>query len=162
MSISTINTSLNQVPALFKKYTFPKDSKIVNYGCGRYPDNIAELYPNVVSYDPLYDNGHKQTSEVYTDVVNIFKYIDENDNVILMCANVLCVLTDEQLYETLDYFSIMQQLGCIIYISIYEGDKSSIQKQTTKGYQRNEPIKNYLDYINFGNVELKGKTIIIS
>ena len=55
--VSTINTSLNQIPALFNKFPIPDEHVIVNYGCGRYPDNITNKFKNeIIHYDPLFDN----------------------------------------------------------------------------------------------------------
>lgn len=161
MKVSTINTSLNQLPAIFNKFQFDSNTKIINFGCGRYPDNVTVLYPNVVNYDPLYDNKYDQKSKVTTDIEEVLTFANDNENVVVMCANVLNVLTDTQLDEVFDWFSIMYQLNCKIIISVYEGNKTGVQKSTTKGYQRNERTKEYLNRFDFGTIYPHGNIIII-
>jgi hypothetical protein len=161
--VPTINTSLNQIPALFNKFKFPKDVTIINYGCGRYPDNVSNGFKNtVISYDPQFDNHKNQKTEVIEDITELFYVVEEIESKkVVFCANVLNVLNDEELDDCIRDLGILHNLGCEIIIGIYEGNRSSSHKQTTKGFQRNEPTKEYLNNMDFDNITVKGKFIII-
>lgn len=79
----------------------------------------------------------------------------------IVCSNVLnVILEDEVIFEILDNIYEIANKNTIILISIYEGDKSSIGKETTKGYQKNMKLKEYLKYLNKFEVTIKNQIYI--
>lgn len=148
--ISTINTSIKQIPAIFNKYCENKDTIIINFGCGRYPDLVSEIKLKeycVVSYDPLFDNVENNDSYVYINFNDIASIATEevanNKNIVVYCANVLNVLNNDLLLTVSQQLKDLLKIGCSLKISIYEGSKTGENKSTKKGYQRNEKTAEY-------------------
>lgn len=138
-SISTINKIYKLLPEMGYK----TKTRILDFGCGAYDRNQKEAEKNGyiwLGYDPY--NRSLEENKITLDCLEY-----ESPHVIV-CSNVLNVLDNTN--------TIMNVLGQLydyadnetdIYITIYEGDKSGIGKVTTKGYQRNEKLIKYRDYI---------------
>tara|TARA_Y100001956_G_C4070291_1_gene163608 strand:+ start:19 stop:513 length:495 start_codon:yes stop_codon:yes gene_type:complete len=115
-----------------------KDSVWLNFGCGKYSDLTYNLL-NGFHYDPFLTNVNNYN---FNDINKIpckrFDYV--------VCANVLNVLQDDSLLNTL---LTLESLNTDSYlISIYEGDKTGNGKITKHGtYQRNDKTINYLTTI---------------
>ena len=83
---------------------------------------------------------------------------------VIICSNVLNVIAEENaLCNVLNQLYDYSAENTDVYITIYEGDKSGVGKETTKGYQRNEKLSKYTDYISeWFNVEkVKGSSNIL-
>lgn len=130
-----LNTSLNQIPAIVKKYKTDLETKyccVLNYGCGRYWTNV-QRYLNVPTM--VYDKNIE-----CVDQREVFRHI--NADVAIVCANVLNVITDTQ--ELYGVIEDLLSFKCDVYISIYEGNKSGEPSET----QRNERTHLYMNRIN--------------
>lgn len=152
MSVTSANTSLNQVPALHK--WFIKNHvggllTILDYGCGKYDKGMNYLKNRghtVLGYDP-YNRPH------WANKIALF--VDEQYDVGL-CANVLNVIEhDEDLLEVLEH---MRKFCTVSYFSVYEGSRDGIGRPTKKGYQRNAKAKDYVNILKgvYDNVTRHG------
>ena len=130
------NTSLNQVARCFKLIEIKKGMKILDYGCGKYDkakEFVNSLQAEYFGYDPF----NRSEEE------NLIALSSNPD--IIICANVLNVIMEEDVIE--EIVKELYLFNCDVVIQIYEGDKSKIGKETTKGYQRNESAIEYYKVI---------------
>lgn len=158
---ATYNTSLNQIPAIVKKYKDKLTGNVLNYGCGRGWRKVENF---------LHQEGTRVDSyDKYGDSYLRIPKVGNFDNII--CANVLNVCDDTLLKETIEDIREMVLVGevygrgsCTLYISIYEGDRSGEGRITKRGFQRNQKAFNYEPMLNknFGSVKRKGNTFICS
>jgi hypothetical protein len=116
---------------------------ILDYGCGAYNKN--KEYANDYNYLWFGYDPYNRTEEYNNSTLLWLENAKPN---IIICSNVLNVIAEDNV--------LMDVLGQIydyagddtdVYITIYEGDKSGLGKVTTKGYQRNEKLNAYRDYI---------------
>lgn len=153
---SSKNTSINTISKIYKKYEFKENSIILDYGCGKYDTSINFMKNKnciVLPYDKYnrYEDINQQT----------LNFCKNNKIDYIVCSNVLnVILEDEVIFEILDNIYEIANKNTIILISIYEGDKSSIGKETTKGYQKNMKLKEYLKYLNKFEVTIKNQIYI--
>lgn len=155
------NTSINskKLPAVYRRFLF--DGRIVlDYGCGRYTDHIRNSFADGTEYLP-YD-PFNQPSEVNTrSMARVAEACDQHIPVDIVCSNVLNVIDDDEEIARIASWikSICHRSGGIAYITVYEGDKSGIGRQTgADQYQRNESIGKYRKY--FPSAVIKRRTII--
>ena len=151
--ISSAGTSVNQMPAvlrLLKKIYDPEkwqgarfwvDTKMVlDYGGGKYDqltDAFAEMGIVSLVYDP-FNRGEDHNKLV-------LKILKARKADIGICSNVLNVIREPAARtETLEHLKIGVKEGGQIFITVYEGDKSSKGRQTSKGWQAHRPAKNYM------------------
>lgn len=139
------NTSINiyKLPAIYHKinWTSYKEKTVVDFGCGR-PETqqliskyLSKWNINYVPYDPYW------CSDIQNVVAMDMLYCNDCD--VLVSANVLNILTDKEFYPIIEKINDWST-ECDIFISVYEGDKSRIQKQTKLDcWQRNLPTKDY-------------------
>lgn len=150
------DTSLNQVPALHKKVA--KELGKVNF------DNGAGKYNKATEYLA----GYGVTNICY-DKYNRTK--EENDKALnhgkcdtSTIANVLNVLDNEQtMIEVLQLSKKMLKPNGKVYISVYEGNKTGIGKQSKKDcYQQNKRTKDYIPTIKkvFNNTTIRHNIIV--
>lgn len=163
---SSKNTSINTVrlPAVYNKVNWykyskrPKEMHIIDIGCGKL--ETQNLIKNHLSYYGLskfypYDPNHECIASL--DIVDHYLTNSEMEKVVV-CSNVLNVIDDNMaLLELIAKLcnAIVIQLNdgtyrmnpC--YITIYEGDKSGIGRETKKDcWQRNEQLITYLSRFN--------------
>jgi hypothetical protein len=135
-TITSAKTSIRQVPAIFKKLDFSGIN--LDLGGGRYDevqayfDSELILCENLV-YDP-FNRTPNHNQEVLEQAKN-----GGCDTVTI--SNVLNVIEHKE--HRLELLKLAAQQYCPVYITVYEGDKSGIGKQTTKGYQLNRKLKDY-------------------
>ena len=144
---SSKNTSVNtkQLPAVYSKINWNKLPKhilsILDWGCGRDTSyleewlNITQRIPHYIKFDPnwceKYENDYALECVGFA---NIF-----------ICSNVLNVIDDDYIIEDICKKAANSP---IYFITVYEGDKSGIGKQSKEDcYQRNEKLKNYLRFL---------------
>jgi hypothetical protein len=162
LNVPTINTSIKQVPALFNKISVAKDTTIINFGCGRYPELVEAKFKDneVYSYDPLFDRDNEN---VYTDIYALYHTIGYLEmKAVIACANVLNVLEGDLLPLVIGQLKECLTGAQVLYISIYEGDKSGKGRATTKGYQRNQKTAEYMGLFEGYNVQRKGNILKIT
>lgn len=139
-SITSADTSTNQLPGVFKKVTWEPGTKNIDIGGGKY--DVATEYlaaQDVTNY--VYD-PYNRTKE-HNDAV-----MQEQPFDTATINNVLNVIPEsEHQRQVLEMARNVVKPGGMIYIIVYEGDKSGIEKTTSKGYQHNKPTKYYLEII---------------
>lgn len=135
--ITSANTSINKrVPALFKKVQWKDGTVNLDYGCGKYPeyarDYVTEKGVLNVSYDPY---NYRKTEDIYSR----FKY----DTITL--SNVLNVIESEDTrWRVLLECLYLLKEGGKLYITVYEGDKSRVGRETKADcWQENRPLRSY-------------------
>jgi len=148
-TITSAATSLKQVPAIFKLlndnlerpesfWAFTDD--ILDYGGGKYDlltEKLAEIGVRNWVYDPF-----NRTKE-HNTLVRQMLVARPADHAI--CSNVLNVIREKEarLEVLRDIAKLTSPLGSV-FVTVYEGDRSSRGKKTTKGWQNNRPLKSYL------------------
>ena len=129
-------TSINTLNRVYKDIAekYPKGTVILDYGCGRFNTNkdFAEAHGfKWYGYDP----GWKTETE-NAEALNCHPDI-------IICSNVLNVVDDDTMFEIMHH---IDKYLVPVYYTIYEGDKSGIGKETTKGFQRNEKTSEYIGW----------------
>jgi len=146
--ITSAATSINTLNTVYKliKDKYPIASLIFDYGCGKYNTNkeyAEECGYEWIGYDP-YNRSEKENKKCFSRLEQCFWHPSA-----IICSNVLNVLEDVNLISSvLNDIHDYANDNTDIYITIYEGDKSGVGKVTTKGYQRNEKLIKYTDYIS--------------
>lgn len=141
---TSAGTSINSTtaPALFKKVTFQDDDTVFDYGCGKYPEIIAEsLNCDYFGYDKF--NQPESVNNAFMRAAKVAP------NRVFTCCNVLNVIdSDDVVQSIIDYATANFSR---IYFQIYEGNKSGTAKITKNGtcYQRNTKTADYLNQFNF-------------
>jgi len=162
-AISSADTSLQQVPALFKSSTFVPRGKNLDIGAGKY--DLGKQYlerergvTESVPFDPFnrdadtnrsaverLQSGERFSTTTIPNVLNVIAERSARDNVILQAARAL-------------------QPEGVAYFQIYEGDRSGSGRETSKGYQNNKKTSDYLDEVrqHFREVRTSGNVIVAS
>ena len=152
-------TSLNQVPAGFKKIDWVPFTTNLDLGGGKFDTATEYLKKQGVKnlvFDP-YNRSAESNREIAKQVrdggvdtstcMNVLNVIDTPEarsNVILQCAKAI-------------------KKGGTSYFSVYEGDKSGVGRQTkSDSWQNNMPLKDYVDEVkaHFADVKMKNGLII--
>ena len=146
---------------MFNKIEIAENEIIINFGCGRYPELIEDKFSDnsVISYDPLYDGVNSFVLTTEQELYHTASYLGGNG--VVMCANVLNVLTDDLLALVIGQLKTLCKSGAVVNVGIYEGDKSGNGNPTKKGYQRNERAKEYIKHFAGFNVVRKSNILII-
>lgn len=158
-------TSINRtkLPAVYRKAKLSRTTPfVVDYGCGKYTDHIKAylneqgkfLYP----YDP-----YNQPTAVNLHTMDFIRWASDTRNEVdLICSNVLNVIDSDGMVSHIchDIEKVVSETGGTAYITVYEGDRTGVGRQTGKDqYQRNEPLRNYLRF--FHNATIKNGMIIV-
>ena len=139
-------TSISVVNKIYTNKDFACGSNILDYGGGKYDKNIeymAHKGCKVVVYDPY------NRSDEYNKAT--MSFVASNPIHYVVCSNVLNVIKEQTvLCEVLNNIATIQRKnkGCRVYIAVYEGNKTGVPAETSKGWQRNLPTKGYLDIIS--------------
>ena len=138
------DTTLNQVPALFKKVDVQGKS-VIDYGCGKYDKGQQFLLEQGARKYQGYDKFWNDVS------------LDISDVDMILCANVLNVVHDYN--DRLAIYVDTLTLGVPVYFSVYEGDKSGVKTSS----QNNLKTQEYVDEIVqlFDNVKVVRKSNVI-
>lgn len=155
------DTCINTVSAIYKQIGFGMFSTILDYGGGKYDTNAQymkeERECTVLVYDP-----YNRTPEHNRKVL---KHFTNRPAHFVVCSNVLNVIKEDEiiLHILRHIYSLMNKNG-FLYIKVYERDKSGIGCRTTKGWQRNQRLVDYIPFIEkaFGkHCEIEKKKDII-
>ncbi len=143
---TSANTSINRnhLPAIYKKVDVANAGQVLDYGCGKFFDAYG-LPENVHGYDPYNRNVPEELERQYDTII---------------CSNVLNVIMEHEVRKSL--LETLKALGKQVYITVYEGDKTGVGRQTANDcYQLNRKIKDYLPEVIevFGNAEIKNGMI---
>ena len=147
---TSADTSVNVVNRIYTNYNFLKGSRILDYGGGKYNSNVdymKEKGCNVLVYDPF--NRSKELNDLT---------MSKSDYDTATLSNVLNVIKEKEIrLECLKDIKRHLKPNGILYISIYEGDKSEAGKSTRKScWQNNMKLKSYLSEVKqvFDSVEI--------
>lgn len=147
-------TSINsrKLPAVYRKMSFLPGEIVVDYGCGRFTDHITKHLQGV-EYLP-YDKFN-QPESVNIHTAGRLAEISLSRNrcpFTFICSNVLNVIDDDEtIQEILGTFAAFiagpgPQVRAVI--TVYEGDRSGVGRQTGKdSWQRNQKLAEYLAYM---------------
>lgn len=160
-SATSINSS--KLPAVYRKATLSRTTPfVVDYGCGKYTDHIqsylSEFCKVLYPYDPF-----NQPDAVNIHTLDFIRWaMDNRIEVDVVCSNVLNVIDSDGEVSRIchDLERIATTTGGTAYITVYEGDRSGVGRQTGKdSYQRNAPLRDYLRF--FHNATTHHNMIII-
>ena len=158
-------TSINRtkLPAVYRKAELSHTTPfLVDWGCGKYVDHIRDalheqnkiLYP----YDPF-----NQPSDVNRYTMDFIYWAESaHIEIDIVCSNVLNVIDSDGEVSRICYQleKITEATGGTAYITVYEGDRSGVGRQTGRDqYQRNESLREYLRF--FHNATIRNGVIIV-
>jgi hypothetical protein len=157
-SFTSANTSINskKAPAIYsmpKAIELMKGKKVIDIGGGRYDTAVlkaAEYGAMVSIYDP-----YNRTAD-HNDIVLKDKYD------VAVISNVLNVISD--LDSRLRVLSLALSRAHMVLITVYEGDRTGIGRQTgIDSWQENRKLNDYYENIKsfLPNTKKCGKMIII-
>ena len=157
-------TSINQkkLPAVYGKAILSAPL-VMDYGCGKFTDHIKEhvnrQHRTYLPFDPYNqpDDRNAATATIVCHAMSRHLPVD------VICSNVLNVIDDlDTIQEIADHIETIATIsGGTGYVTVYEGNRSGIGKQTGPDqYQRNEPLRAYLKY--FSNATIKNGMIVVS
>jgi hypothetical protein len=163
MAINSKNTSINntRLPRLYgyiNRMVGLEGKTVLDLGCGNPVTQqlIRDSFPNTkfILIDKFWQGTnlvHRAWKAAYSHKVDL-----------VVISNVLNVIdSDSDLVELISSAVLM---NTDIYITIYEGDKSGIGKETTRGYQRNQKISYYMKYFSpfYFNVEVCNNVVKVT
>jgi len=147
--ITSAATSVNQVPAILKllndnlvrpAYFWGITDEILDYGGGKYDkltDALAKLRVRSWVLDPF------NRSAEHNALVRRMLTIRPAEHA--FCSNVLNVIKEPNVRgEVLRDIAALTDPDGWVFITVYEGDRSSRGRKTTKGWQANRPLKSYV------------------
>lgn len=158
--ISSASTSINcsKVPSVFSKVNWIPHTVNFDNGGGKF-DTATDFLKTQLVENLIYDK-YNRTGE---HNLNIEKRLNNRKADTSTISNVLNVIAEKDVrIEVLRNSKNAIKKGGNVYISIYEGDKTGIAKETTKGYQLNRKLSGYVDEVKevFDNVTVKNGIII--
>lgn len=160
-TFTSARTSINsaKLPAVYNKA--PLNARIVfDYGCGKYIDHIKYFLVGrtYLAYDP-----YNQPRDVNEESVCLLRLaMQTHCPVDVVCSNVLNVIDCDVAVEAIakKICDICETTGGKGYITVYEGDRSSVGRQTgADQYQRNAPLRQYLRF--FRNATIQNGMIVV-
>ena len=161
---TSAGTSINSrhLPAVYGKTRFTAPF-VLDIGCGRYTEHIEEALRlqgrGFLPYDP-YNQPDAVTNET---LYRLMVCIRSGIPVDVVCSNVLNVIDDEAtIWDTTGWIQrIVQATGGTAYITVYEGDRSGIGRQTGPDqYQRNTKLRDYLRF--FPEAVIRNGRIVVT
>lgn len=144
--ISSARTSIatvNRIYKLLPEMGYHPKTLILDFGCGKFNKNKEEAEKH--NYQWLGYDPYNRSEEENKTTLKVMDLITPD---VIICSNVLNVIQENNvMMNILDQIYDYADVDTDIYFTIYEGDKSGVGKETTKGYQRNEKLDNYKDFI---------------
>lgn len=156
-------TSINstRLPSVYRKMNLVPNTYVFDFGCGRYTDHIRQyLKENELLYLP-YD-PYNQTDEVNKSSIRTLLM---NGCSAIVCSNVLNVIDDDATVASIvKDICFFVNLGAVAYLTVYEGDRTGIGRQTGKDqYQRNQKLSTYLQYVpDYVNAKVHNGMIVLT
>jgi len=169
-TITSAKTSINKnkIPAIFKKIHWMPYNINLDYGGGKYNTASDYLFDHYRILNFILDPYNRSMEENLNNN-NYIQMFGGTDTA--TCANVLNVIQSEFTRKAviLNIYNLLKHNG-EAYFSVYEGDKSSIGRQTGKDqWQENKRLSFYYTEIfmilrdagcNFGIQQHKGMVYI--
>lgn len=164
--LSSKNTSINknQAPIIVKEVAkrvgWIPGSKNLDLGGGRYDILTEKLHDEHSVTNLIYDPFNR--SEEHNK--QILQSLEEEKADTVTISNVLNVVQeiDERINIIKNAHNYLKDGGSA-FITVYEGNKSNIGKETKKDqFQLNKPMQDYIEEVSqvFEHAEIKGKLII--
>lgn len=137
------DTCINTVSAIYK-YIYAPNAKILDYGGGKYDTN-AEYMKKKCNADVLVYDPFNRSVEHNNRVRGFFFNCKAK---IVVCSNVLCVIKEDEIIKSvLINIKQLMALDGVLYIKVYERNRSGIGCVTKKGWQRNQRTDEYIPLI---------------
>jgi len=148
-TITSAGTSLKQVPAILRlidqvmarsEVFWAYQDDCLDIGGGKY-DLLTEALEERGVRNWILDPYNR--SEEHNDMVA--SMLSTNPADIAICSNVLNVIREVEARR--DVHRVIKRLvkpTGMTFFTVYEGDRSSVGRKTSKGWQWNRPTKNYL------------------
>lgn len=156
-------TSINRtkLPAVYDKVKAFAPC-VLDYGCGKYTKHISDhlnsLDADLLPYDP-----YNQPLETNLDTLEQVRWhMIRSAPLDVICSNVLNVIDSDGEVSRIcnDIEKIATTTGGTAYVTVYEGDRSGVGRQTGRDqFQRNESLRDYLRF--FHHATIKNNMIII-
>ena len=150
-SITSAKTSVNKIPAVFKtinlmmkrpEFFWSGVSNSLDYGGGRF-DTFTDLLGQMGVRNWVYDPFNR--SEEHNAFVRKMLSPKRLQADIAFLSCVLNVIKEPSVRrEILEDIKTMVKPGGDVFITVYEGDRMSRGRRTTRGWQSNRPIQNYM------------------
>ena len=165
--ITSAETSLNQLPAALRliesglhipSLYWARNGDVLDYGGGRF-EKLTEALANRCVRNWVLDpfNRSPEHNEFVT------KMLRARPAAAAICSNVLNVVREPAARRKMlrEIKALTAEMGRC-YFTVYEGDRSSRGRRTTKGWQANRPTKNYARELKreFEHVQVWGKLLI--
>lgn len=160
------NTSINKhkVPALFTMAKANFEPNTINFDIGGGKYDTATDYLHGLNVQNLILDKFNRSVEWNKNVINTLIKCGGADTVTI--SNVLNVIKEwEHRFEVLEMAFAFSKPTATIYITVYEGDKSGVGRQTKDDcYQLNRATADYVGEILtvFPHVKRFGKLIVCS
>lgn len=159
---TSANTSINsaKVPAVFKKIDWAKGEVNLDIGGGKFDtatEYLERLGVKNLVYDP-YNRSDAHNGSVLLQAMQM--------NGVFSCtiSNVLNVIAEQdERYKVLMRAWRFLKEGGTVYVTVYEGDRSGVGRQTGKDqWQNNKPLREYLQEVRevFGNAFVSKGVIV--
>ena len=135
---------------------------VLDYGCGKYVNHIADHLNNIGSDLVPYDPFNQPTSVNLGAFECIRNHMRKHSPLDVVCSNVLNVIDSDGEVSRIcnDIEKIATTTGGTAYVTVYEGNRSCVGRQTGRDqYQRNAPLRDYLRF--FHNATISNGMIII-
>lgn len=155
---TSANTSVNKskVPVLFKKILWIPNTRNVDIGGGKYDTATEYLAMQGVEnliYDP-YNRSSENNKEI---MLKFFFHMADTSTI----SNVLNVIKEKE--NRIDVLKLARRWSKMTYITVYEGNKSGIGKESKKGcWQENRCLNSYVQEVEeiFNRVKIHNHIII--
>lgn len=138
---TSANTSVNskRLPAIYKKihWNLFANGVVLDIGAGKYTEHIKEFLKTWnIDYIP-YDPYNLSVAD------NLYASSRFHEATCVICSNVFNVIKEMQVIY--DLHDMITSFKVPYFISVYEGDKTWIGRETRKGcWQRNETKEAYI------------------
>lgn len=152
---SSKNTCVNTVNSIYTSSFITGGGTILDYGGGRYDSNKKYMESKGYSF-LIYDKYNR--SEEQNRIALEAARQHRPDYVV--CSNVLNVIMEDEVIDEV-LRDILRYAKEKVLFAIYEGDRSGIGKETTRGWQRNQKVAEYIAMIERHFNVLRRKGLII-
>jgi len=157
-AVTSAETCRNQkaAGARLLEELFDMPQKVLDFGGGKYSEAQSYLHSLGSAcevYDP-YNRTHEENVNALSQRYDV-----------MMCNNVLNVLTDDVLHHVIDDLQKAAEVCGVkaIIVTVYERDRSGVGCYTGKNsYQRNQKTSDYMAYLGrFASVRKHKKALVI-
>ena len=154
MQLNLANSSLNHIPAIFKKIRWEVGQLNFDIGGGKYDKTTDYLFDRGVM-NVIFDQYARSADHNFRSM----EYMEEHEADTATLSNVLCVVKEKS--ERINLLSLAKDYlkpGGKLYVSIYAGDGTGRGRSTkSKTWQNNRPLRTYLKEIQeiFPNARLE-------